>query len=193
MARCSRLGSLVIGSLLTAVTAAAAQSVQLPDLGGRLVDPLQSAAQSKATVLLFISSDCPISNRYAPAIQRLHDTFTSQGVRFWLVYPNPADSAAVIGTHRKDYRYTIASLRDPQHHAVKLAKVTITPEAAVYDRDKKLVYRGRIDDRYVSLGLERPAPTKHDLQDALSAVVAGRPVPQATAPAVGCFIADFAQ
>jgi hypothetical protein len=45
----------------------------------------------------------------------------------------------------------------------------------------------------VSLGLERPAPTRHDLEEALDDTLAGRPVRQATAPAVGCFIADFAQ
>ena len=57
----------------------------------------------------------------------------------------------------------------------------------------RIVYRGRIDDRYVDLGLERPAPTKHDLADALAAVVDGKPVQQATTQAVGCFIADLAR
>jgi hypothetical protein len=82
-------------------------------------------------------------------------------------------------------------LRDPRHALVKLATVTVTPEAAVYDRQRVLVYRGRIDDRYVSLGVERPAATQHDLQDALSATLGGQRVRQPTAPAVGCFISDF--
>ena len=70
---------------------------------------------------------------------------------------------------------------------------TITPEAAVYDRQGRRIYLGRVDDRYVALGLERPAPTRHDLEEALDATLAGKPVRQPTAPAVGCFIADFAQ
>jgi hypothetical protein len=56
-----------------------------------------------------------------------------------------------------------------------------------------LAYHGRIDDRFVSLGVERPAATQHDLRDALTAVVAGRAPAVATAPAVGCYIADFVQ
>jgi hypothetical protein len=98
----------------------------------------------------------------------------------------------VIRQHILDYRYGIPVLRDPNHRLVALAKASITPEAAVFDRQRRLVYRGRIDDRYVHLGLERPAPTRHDLQEALAAVVAGKPIAQATTPAVGCYIADFA-
>jgi hypothetical protein len=55
----------------------------------------------------------------------------------------------------------------------------------------RIVYRGRIDDRYVDLGVERPKATTRDLADALAAVVSGKPVPQAVTQAVGCFIADF--
>jgi hypothetical protein len=66
----------------------------------------------------------------------------------------------------------------------------VTPEAAVY-ANGRVVYHGRIDDRYVDLGLERPAPTVHDLDDALTAVLAGRPVEHPVTQAVGCYIADF--
>jgi hypothetical protein len=76
---------------------------------------------------------------------------------------------------------------------VKLTGVTVTPEAAVFDRARSLAYRGRIDNRYVSLGVERPAATEHTLADALDAVLARRPVPQRQAQAVGCFIVDFVQ
>jgi hypothetical protein len=74
---------------------------------------------------------------------------------------------------------------------VMLSKATVTPEAAVFDRAKRLVYHGRIDDRFVSLGLERPEPTTHDLADALSAMLAGKRVAPASTQAVGCFLADF--
>ena len=68
--------------------------------------------------------------------------------------------------------------------------ITVTPEAAVY-AGGRVVYHGRIDDRYVDLGLERPAAQVHDLADALSAVVAGQPVKHPVTQAVGCYIADF--
>ena len=176
---------------IPAVTPLSAQIVRLPDLDNTLVDPFQRGAGVSGTVFLFASVDCPISNRYAPEIKRLHEAFTGKGVRFWMVYPNPRETASAIGTHLKDFGYPIPALRDPAHELARLTKATVTPEAAVYDRRGALVYHGRIDDRYVSLGVERAAPTRHDLQDALTAVVAGKAVPAATQPAVGCFIADF--
>jgi hypothetical protein len=73
---------------------------------------------------------------------------------------------------------------------VKFTGATVTPEAAVY-AGGRIVYRGRIDDRYVDLGRERLEPTVHDLADALAAVVSGKPVPNPVTQPVGCFIADF--
>lgn len=172
---------------------AATPAVRLLDADGRVVDPFLAAEQSRAIVFLFASVDCPISNRYAPVVQRLHDTFAARGVAFWLVYPNPSESPEAIRAHVKAFNYPVHALRDPRHELVKLAGASVTPEAVVYDRQRALVYRGRIDDRYVSLGVERPAPTQHDLQDALSATLESRTVRQASTPAVGCFIADFVQ
>jgi hypothetical protein len=174
-----------------AQTSSAAQVVRLPDLDNKLVNPFESVAATSGTVFVFTSVDCPISNRYAPEIKRLHDAFASRGIAFWLVYPNPRESATQVRAHLKDFGYPIPALRDPSHELAKLAKATVTPEAAVYDRRGTLVYHGRIDDRYVSLGVERPAATRHDLQDALTAVVAGKSVPTPAQPGVGCFIADF--
>jgi len=143
------------------------------------------------TVLIFVSTDCPISNRYAPEIIRLHDEFTSRGVRFRLVYPNPLDTDAAIDRHRAEYGYPDIAVPDRDHALVKKAGATITPEAAVFDSNERLVYRGRIDDRFVELGRERPAATRRDLREALAALLAGRPITPARTQAVGCFIADM--
>jgi hypothetical protein len=171
--------------------AEARPSVRLMDLDNRPVDPFLAAESSRAIVFLFASVDCPISNRYAPVVQRLHAAFAPQGVSFWLVYPNPAETPEAIRVHVKEFAYPVHVLRDPRHELVKVAKATVTPEASVFDASGALVYHGRIDDKYVSLGVERPAATQHDLQDALTAVVAGKPVREAQTQAVGCFIADF--
>ncbi|MQA28359.1 MAG: redoxin domain-containing protein [Luteitalea sp.] len=179
------------------VTAAAGQrlavapAVGLLDVDDRIVDPFLAAEQSRAIVFLFASVDCPISNRYAPVVQRLHDRFAAQGVAFWLVYPNPAETPGAIRAHVKAFNYPVHALRDPRHELVKMTGVSVTPEAAVYDRQRALVYRGRIDDRYVRLGVERFAATQHDLQDALAATLDSQRVSQPSTPAVGCFIADF--
>ena len=143
------------------------------------------------TVLIFVSTECPVSNRYAPEIKRLHDDFAARGVRFQLVYPNPLDSEGAIAKHIEDYGYPRIAQRDPQHTLVKMAGATVTPEAAVFDTRQRLVYRGRIDDRFVELGRERPAARQRNLRDALTAALAGRPVSPSRTQAVGCFIADM--
>ena len=65
-----------------------------------------------------------------------------------------------------------------------------TPEAAVF-ADGELVYRGRIDDRFVDFGKTRAAATTHDLAFALQAILDGRPVPESRTRAVGCFIPEL--
>lgn len=175
--------------LLTSLDVAATGQVR--DMSNRTVDPFQRSKNTKATVLIFVSVECPVSNRYAPEIRRLYSSFASNGIRFWLVYPNPADTRAAIGTHLREFGYPPIALRDLNRTLVNLAKPTVTPEAAVFDSNGGLVYRGRIDDRFVELGRERPAPTKHDLEEALTAVLAGKRVSPATTQAFGCFIADF--
>ena len=177
--------------LLTAALANA--DVRLRDLDDRSVDPLAAPAGTKATVFLFVSVECPISNRYAPAVRRLHDKYAAQGIQFSLVYPNPVEPVAAIRRHLSDYSYPMRALRDPRHELVKIAGATITPEAAVFDPRGRLLYHGRIDDRYVSLGLERPVATRHDLDEVLTDIVSGRAPRQSATQAVGCFIADFVQ
>ncbi len=177
---------------VVALALAAASPLRVLDLQGRPVDPFQATAAAKAVVFLFTATDCPISNRYAPEVQRVYEKFASKGVQFYLVYPNPADTPELIRAHASSFGYPAAAWRDPKQALVKRAKATVTPEAAVFVRDE-LVYHGRIDDRFVDLGVERPAPTVHDLDDALTAVLAGAPIPHPVTQSVGCYIADFAR
>ncbi len=176
---------------LAALALIAAASTGIPDLNGRLVDPLQPQPGTKATVLLFVSTDCPISNRYAPDVRKLYDAYSKDGVAFWLIYPNPSDAVSDIRDHLKSFSYGGTALRDPKHDLVKRAGATITPEAAVYDAKGRLTYRGRLDDRYSAIGIERAAATRHDLQDAIAATLAGTPIKDNRTQAVGCYIADF--
>ena len=149
--------------------------VRVLDLDGRDVDPLDQPG-SRAMVFIFTRTDCPVANRYAPAIQRLRDEFTRQQVTFRLVYVDPAEPAEAVRSHLRDYRYHIVALRDPSHALVALSGARATPEAAVFTSDRRLVYRGRIDDRYVDLNQVRAAPTRHDLREVLIGRRRGRPV-----------------
>jgi ribosomal protein L35AE/L33A len=169
-------------------------SVRVENLAGTAVDPLVTPKGVKAIVFLFTSTDCPISNRYVPELRRLAQVFVPQGVMFRLVYPNPAEDAAAIRTHMAAFAYAgaIDALRDPKHALVKFSGATITPEAAVY-AGGRVQYRGRIDNRFVDFGVDRPAATEHDLHDAIGAILAGKPVAHPETQAVGCYIADFAR
>ncbi len=159
------------------------------DLDGHFVNPL-AADSGKVVVLVFVRRDCPVSSRYAPVIQRLSKQYADRA-SFWLVYPDKSDSTQEIRKYLQDYGYGLPALRDPQHRLAKLARVQITPEAAVYDRDRHLVYDGRIDDWYVDLSRSRTAPTTHELDDAIRAALAGRPVAKSEVRGVGCYISDL--
>jgi enediyne biosynthesis protein E4 len=168
-------------------------TVTLLDLEGRPVKPLEGGTV-KALVFVFVSVNCPIANRYAPELKRLHEAFAPRGVGFRLVYTEREATAQSIRNYQAEYGLAAEALRDPQHMLVKLVGARVTPEAAVFvpgASGGQLVYHGRIDDRYVELGRMRPAPTSRDLNDALEAVLAGRPAPRETAPAIGCFIDDL--
>ena len=168
----------------------AATDLRLPDLDGRQVEPLR-AKDARAIVFIFIRTDCPLSNRYAPEVRRLHDKFAKSGVRFWLVYPDQGESGEIIRNHIKEYEYRLSALRDPEHNLVKITGAQVTPEAAVFLPGGRMVYRGRIDDRYVALGKAKPAPTTRDLEQVLEAILEGRQITNKTTAAIGCFIPDL--
>ena len=168
---------------------ASSSPVTVFDLAGLPVDPF-TPADAKAIVFIFVNTDCPISNRYAPEIRRVKEKFADAGVKFWLVYADPDTLPDAIRKHLQDYQLPPAALRDPRHALVRLSQAHVTPEAAVFLPGRRLVYHGRIDNRYADLGKERPEATQHDLQNVLEAVVQGKPVPYATARAVGCYISD---
>jgi hypothetical protein len=176
--------------VLLSCVPAAKEPAMLLDLDGRPVDALSADPAARAVVFIFTSIDCPISNRYAPEVSRLHRTFESQGIRIRLVFSDPRETEARIRAHVAEFGYPMPALRDPSHRLVRRSGVRVTPEAAVYDASGALVYRGRIDDRYVSIGVERPSATTHDLEDAIVAVANDRPVARTHAQAVGCYIAD---
>jgi hypothetical protein len=154
-----------------------------------VLSALLSQSTSDLTVYVFTTTDCPISNRYAPVIQRLAARFESK-VRFVLVYPVPSDTPDMIQAHKRKFAYSIESVRDADQKLVKLTGATVTPEVALM-RGAQLLYRGRIDDKYVELGRERSQPTTHDLEDALAAAIARKPVTVKEARAIGCFLSDL--
>ena len=180
----------MIALLRVGLLALATTTTLAVDLDGRPVTQLAPAG-SRAVVLFFAASDCPVSNRYIPQIQRFTRRFEPSGVRVWFVYPNPGDTAKVVRAHDQEFSITANTALDNKQRLTQMAHATTTPEAAVFIPEGgglREVYRGRIDDRYLALGTERPQATRHDLEEAIRAVLAGKPVPQPGGPPVGCSI-----
>lgn len=175
---------------MAVVTAAfAAPGVTLQSLEGKRVNPIEDGA-ARAVVFLFTRTDCPISNRYAPEVERLHEKFSPRGIVFWLVYVDPKESGDAVRKHVREYGYRFGALLDRKHDLVRLTNASVTPETAVYVQGR-MVYRGRIDNRFVAFGKARPQPTEHDLERILDALVEGRAVIPGTTRSIGCFIEDL--
>ena len=141
-----------------------------------------SPAPARPVCFLFVMTDCPIANQFAPEIQRIVADYPR--VEFRVVYEDAGD----VERHAREYGLP-GAMRDERHELARRMGATITPEAVV-TRGGAVVYRGRIDDRYYDLGKWKFQPTTHDLRDALDDVLAGRPVRVAETKAIGCSISE---
>ena len=159
------------------------------DLAGKTVNPFAVSA-GKPLILIFVRTDCPVSNRYAPTIQALGHKYAGTAVMM-LVYPDKSETPQNIEKHLREYGYKIPALRDTHRELVKVSQVEITPEAAVFDARGELIYHGRIDNWYVDFGHARSAPTTHELDQAIQAALnAGLPAPVSVS-GIGCYISDL--
>lgn len=148
------------------------------------------SVRGRVSVLIFVRTECPISNRYAPTIQRISMDHAAE-TSFFLIFPDKSESRASIQKYISEFGYKIPAVQDLEHLLVKRAQADFTPEAAVFDRRGTLVYHGRIDNLYASVGHARPSPTTHELEDALRAVLAGRAPTLPHVEGVGCYVSDL--
>ena len=169
---------------LCASLSAAPQKQSLPDMA-----PLSemTKAGAKVGVLLFVSRECPVSNSYAPEIERIYKSYASKGVQMRLIYEDTGAKRGDLNTHEAQYRLTLPVWLDDRQTLAKSLHATVTPEVFVFTSGT-LAYRGRIDDKYADFGKVRPQATTHDLRDALDAVLVGKPVAHPVTKAVGCFL-----
>lgn len=165
------------------------RSDEILDPDGNVTDPF--TGDMPARVFVFVTTDCPIANRYAPELKRLSDEFSKLDVGLFLVYPNAADTPEKIRQHIIEYEHTATPLVDINHALVRKVEATVTPQAAVFDADNKLVYSGCIDNWYVDFGKNRREATTHELRDAVTAILENRPIPAARVKPVGCYIPEL--
>jgi peroxiredoxin len=177
----------LVGAVLAAGLGAAEPGVvdfRARDVDGRSLTAAEAGA--RATVWVFIAHDCPICNAYAPELARLAARYEPQGVHWRVAYAEPDLSLADLRAHARAYGLTMVLLSDPDLRAAQACGATVTPEAVVIDPHSRIIYRGRIDDRYPELGHPRSHPQTHDLAVALDDLLANRIVTHPRTVAVGC-------
>jgi hypothetical protein len=185
----------VLFSIAGLAQAARVKNPQLRDLDGHALAPFAPGA--RVNVVFFVATDCPISNSYAPVIQRVCRGYGPRGVDCSLIYedvdlhPEASHLDRQVRQHLTEYGYHgVPVVVDRDRAAATYVKASVTPQAYVIDRSGEIRYRGRIDNLYAAFGKTRQQITSHDLQDALDAVLSGKPVLHPETEALGCFITD---
>lgn len=180
---------LALGQAGLAQAEPAANELAFTDVRGKQHTPF-SSGKAKAVVFVFLLRDCPVSNVYAPELTRIHKTYAKKGVALYLVHPDRDTDAKTARAHASEYKLSAPVVLDHDHKLTRLAKASVTPEAAVFDPKARLLYHGRIDNLYADFGKKRFKPTQRDLRDTLDALLAGKRLAKRTTEAVGCYI-DF--
>jgi thiol-disulfide isomerase/thioredoxin len=189
MSTIMRVMPFILGILFFCLTARAfAQAVSnIHDAQGKVYSNSE-LKQHKATVFIFLATDCPNSNSYAPEMARLYQEYGSRGVAFYGVYSDPAETSPAVRKHDVDYGIGFPSLIDSQQVLARQTGALGTPESVILSPSGKVLYRGRIDDRFAAFGKTRLHIDQHDLRDALDEVLAGKPVAHPYEPSLGCAI-----
>ena len=145
-------------ALLIAVSVAAAgksmPEFSFTDAGGRIHTRAEWSGK-RALVLLFLTTDCPLSNAYVPELNRMNTAYAPRGVVFFAVQGDATVSIDEVRKHVKDFAYTFPYLLDPEETLAAFAGATTTPEAAVFSTGGELLYLGRIDNRLEDFGKQR--------------------------------------
>ena len=140
-------------------------------------------ALGKATVFVFASTQCPISNIYMPRVTELAKAYKERGVRFFLVDPNREDSDTILKKYAKERSLPFPIVRDSGLMLADWLSASRTPEVVVVDPKGDISYRGRVDDNQ-----DRPKVVHHDLEEALDSVLSGKPVLHPRTISFGCAI-----
>jgi peroxiredoxin len=160
----------------------------LPGTDG-LTHSLASLADAKLLVVLVSCNHCPYVVAYEERMVALSGRFRPAGVRFVAVNANdavryPDDDMAHMVERAKARGFDFPYLRDDPQTFVRALGARFTPEAFVFDAERRLRYHGRIDDNH----RDAAAARSHDLANALSALLEGRTPPVEETQAVGCSV-----
>ena len=156
--------------------------------------PAEPARAPRATVFLFISTDCPICNGYQPEIERLRARYAPLGIDFVGVYAEVPLARDEVDAHVRDFGIRYPVRIDADMSLRRRFRVTVVPEVVVAAgaaaEGAAVLYRGRIDDQWPERGSRRPTAQVHDLQDALDAIAGDRAPRVARTTPVGCVLGN---
>ena len=162
-------------------------SLTVRDIHGKIQKPF-FAAPGTAAVVFFVTNDCPVSNGYAQEIHRICEQYKGKA-SCTLDYVDPTLPVEAVAKHLTDFSHgDYPAVIDTNHALVEAAGAQVTPEVLVVKPGGEIAYRGRLDNKYASLGRARQQITVHDLRDALDAVLAGKPVETPRTSPIGCYI-----
>jgi len=139
--------------------------------------------KSKAVVVMFIATQCPVSNAYNERMVDLYKSYTPKGVAFLAVDSNKQESIEEIAGHSKKHGFEFPVLKDWKNIVADKFDAMVTPEIYLVDSTGVLRYHGRIDNSRNAAKV-----TEHDLQEVLDAYLEGKPLPKQDAKAFGCTI-----
>ena len=167
----------------------AAPDFSLPDTDGKTVS-LADFADCQALLVMFICNHCPFVIHVRDELARLGRDYQSKGVGVVAISSNdvathPGDSPEKMKQEAANAGYTFPYLYDRTQVVAKAYRAACTPDFYVYDRDRKLVYRGQLDASRPNSGIP---VTGKDLRAALDAVLEGRPTLADQQPSMGCNI-----
>lgn len=144
-------------------------------------------AGKQATVVAFLGTECPLAKSYGPRLAELASKYQSQGVAFIGIDPNSQDSLAEISAYARTSGIEFPILKDLNNKVADAIGATRTPEVFVIDKNHKVRYSGRIDDRF-GVGYARNKVDNDYVALALDAVLANKSVKTEHVDAAGCLI-----
>jgi predicted CXXCH cytochrome family protein len=148
---------------------------------------LNDFGKKRAFVLVFTNTTCPVVQRFLPTLNNLEKKYRDKKVQFLSVNVGADDDIRAVAAQAVRFEMEFPFVKDTDYSCAAALGVQRTPEAVLLDENRHIRYRGRIDDQY-RLGGNREAATRHDLQDALDAVLAGKEVAVKETPVDGCLI-----
>ena len=166
-----------------------APDFSLPNIDGRQVS-LSDFEGAPALLVVFMCNHCPYVKHVADALAQLAREYQQRGVAVVGINSNdaeqyPDDSPEKMAEEAAARGYTFPYLYDETQEVAKAYRAACTPDFYVFDKDRKLVYRGQMDDSRPDSGIP---VTGADLRAALDAVLEGKPIPAEQKPSIGCNI-----